>query len=98
MIEEAVRNNKPVRIGVNWGSLDQELLSNLMDKNSKLKKPLDADAVTKNALIISALEMKATTKNNLKKSAIAINEISLLREGRQAASLKIINGKKVLQV
>ena len=40
MIEEAVRNNKPVRIGVNWGSLDQELLSNLMDKNSKqvLKK------------------------------------------------------------
>ena len=74
MIEEAVRNNKPVRIGVNWGSLDQELLSNLMDKNSKLKKPLDADAVTKNALIISALESaKRAEELGLKKEQIIIS-------------------------
>ena len=45
---------------------------------------------------ISALEMHAITKNNLKKTAIAINEVSLLRQGRQAASLQIINGKKIL--
>ena len=45
---------------------------------------------------ISALEMNAITKNNIKKSAIAINEVSLLRQSRQAASLQIINGKKIL--
>jgi len=45
---------------------------------------------------ISPLEMQAITKNNVKRSAIAINEISLLREGRQAASLQIISGKKIL--
>jgi len=45
---------------------------------------------------ISALEMFATTKNNIKKTAIAINEISLLRQSRQAASLQIKNGKKFL--
>ena len=45
---------------------------------------------------ISALEMNAITKNNIKKTAIAINEVSLLRQSRQAASLQIINGKKIL--
>ena len=45
---------------------------------------------------ISALEMHAITKNNIKKSAIAINEVSLLRQSRQAASLRILNGKKIL--
>ena len=59
MIETAAKNNKPIRIGVNWGSLDQELLADLMDKNSKLKKPLDADSVTKQALIESALNSAA---------------------------------------
>ena len=48
------------------------------------------------AVIISALEMCATTKNNIKKSAIAINEVSLLRQSRQAASLQIINGRKIV--
>ena len=47
-------------------------------------------------IIISPLEMRATTKNNVKKSAIAINEVSLFRESRQAASLQIINKKKIL--
>ena len=74
MIEEALKNNKPVRIGVNWGSLDQELLSNLMDKNSKLKKPLDAESVTKKALIVSALaSAKKAEDLGLKKEKIIIS-------------------------
>ena len=56
MIDVAIKNNKPVRIGVNWGSLDQDLLSKLMDENSKLKNPLDSESVTKKALVISCLE------------------------------------------
>jgi (E)-4-hydroxy-3-methylbut-2-enyl-diphosphate synthase len=56
MIEVACRNNKPVRIGVNWGSLDQELLTRLMDENSKTAQPLDAREVTREALVVSALE------------------------------------------
>ena len=74
MIETAAKNNKPVRIGVNWGSLDQELLSSLMDKNSKLKKPLDADKVTKKALIVSALDnAKRAEELGLKKEQIIIS-------------------------
>ena len=56
MIDVAIKNNKPVRIGVNWGSLDQDLLSKLMDENSKLKKPLDSESVTKKAIVLSGLE------------------------------------------
>ena len=56
MIGVAIKNNKPVRIGVNWGSLDQDLLSKLMDENSKLKKPLDSEFVTKKAIVLSGLE------------------------------------------
>jgi (E)-4-hydroxy-3-methylbut-2-enyl-diphosphate synthase len=56
MIEVACRNHKPVRIGVNWGSLDQELLTRLMDENSKAEQPLDAREVTREALVVSALE------------------------------------------
>ncbi|MET0533323.1 MAG: flavodoxin-dependent (E)-4-hydroxy-3-methylbut-2-enyl-diphosphate synthase [Steroidobacter sp.] len=56
MIEVACRNNKPVRIGVNWGSLDQDLLTRLMDENSKAEQPLDATDVTREALVVSALE------------------------------------------
>jgi (E)-4-hydroxy-3-methylbut-2-enyl-diphosphate synthase len=56
MIEVAVQNNKPVRIGVNWGSLDQVLLTRLMDENSKLAEPLDAREVTMEAMVVSALE------------------------------------------
>ena len=74
MIEVAAKNNKPVRIGVNWGSLDQELLADLMDKNSKLKKPLDADSVTKQALIESALNSAARAQEiGLKKEQIIIS-------------------------
>ena len=56
MIEAAMRWNKPVRIGVNWGSLDQELLASLMDENSARAQPWDAKPVMYEALIRSAVE------------------------------------------
>ncbi len=56
MIEIACRHGKPVRIGVNWGSLDQALLTRLMDENSQLPQPLDANDVVREALVVSALE------------------------------------------
>jgi (E)-4-hydroxy-3-methylbut-2-enyl-diphosphate synthase len=56
MIETACRYDKPVRIGVNWGSLDPELLTRLMDENSKLAEPLDAQQVMRKAVVQSALE------------------------------------------
>jgi (E)-4-hydroxy-3-methylbut-2-enyl-diphosphate synthase len=59
MIETACRYRKPVRIGVNWGSLDQELLARLMDDNARLAQPLAPDAVMREALVVSALESAA---------------------------------------
>ena len=59
MIEAALRYEKPVRIGVNWGSLDQELLARLMDENAKRAAPLEVEAVMREALITSALESAA---------------------------------------
>src|SRR6266849_4121926 len=56
MIEAAIEYGKPVRIGVNWGSLDQALLARMMDENARLPEPLDAAAVTKNAIVASAIE------------------------------------------
>ena len=56
MIEAAVRWNKAVRIGVNWGSLDQELLASMMDENSRRAQPWDAKPVMYEALITSAIE------------------------------------------
>jgi (E)-4-hydroxy-3-methylbut-2-enyl-diphosphate synthase len=56
MIETACRYRKPVRIGVNWGSLDSGLLARLMDENARRKPPLEAEAVMREALIVSALE------------------------------------------
>ena len=56
MIEAAIRWNKCVRIGVNWGSLDQELLAGLMDENSRRSEPWDARSVMYEALITSAVE------------------------------------------
>ncbi|MBV9572615.1 MAG: flavodoxin-dependent (E)-4-hydroxy-3-methylbut-2-enyl-diphosphate synthase [Acidobacteriales bacterium] len=55
MIEVAAENNKPVRIGVNWGSLDQALLTRMMDENSRLPEPKDARSVTMDAIVVSAL-------------------------------------------
>jgi (E)-4-hydroxy-3-methylbut-2-enyl-diphosphate synthase len=56
MIEVAVEHQKPVRIGVNWGSLDQTLLTRLMDENSQLAEPKDARDVTLEAMVVSAIE------------------------------------------
>jgi (E)-4-hydroxy-3-methylbut-2-enyl-diphosphate synthase len=56
MIEAAIEYGKPVRIGVNWGSLDQALLTRMMDENSKLPEPLDAKQVTMRAIVVSAIE------------------------------------------
>jgi (E)-4-hydroxy-3-methylbut-2-enyl-diphosphate synthase len=56
MIEIACRHDRPVRIGVNWGSLDQDLLTRLMDDNSSSDEPLDAVDVVREALVVSALE------------------------------------------
>jgi (E)-4-hydroxy-3-methylbut-2-enyl-diphosphate synthase len=55
IVETAIKYNKPVRIGANWGSLDQELLTHLMDQNSRAPAPLDARAVTREAMVQSAL-------------------------------------------
>lgn len=56
MIEVACRYAKPVRIGVNWGSLDQDLLTRMMDENSQRAQPLDANEVMREALVVSALQ------------------------------------------
>ena len=56
MVEKAIEHGKPVRIGVNWGSLDPELLARMMDENHKLATPKEADEVMREALIVSALE------------------------------------------
>jgi (E)-4-hydroxy-3-methylbut-2-enyl-diphosphate synthase len=56
MIEAAIEYDRPVRIGVNWGSLDQALLTRMMDENSRRSDPLDAKQVTMNAIVFSAVE------------------------------------------
>ncbi len=55
MIETALKYDKPVRIGVNWGSLDQELVVSMMDENAKSADPKDAAEITREALIVSAI-------------------------------------------
>ena len=59
MIEVALEHDRPVRIGVNWGSLDQELLTRLMDDNARSAAPKAADVVTRDALVVSALASAA---------------------------------------
>src|SRR5499425_687561 len=55
IVETAIRHDKPVRIGANWGSLDQELLTHLMDENARSPRPVDARDVTREAMVQSAL-------------------------------------------
>src|ERR1039457_326107 len=62
MIEVAVKHQKPVRIGVNWGSLDQALLTKMMDENSKLADPLPARDVMMEAMVVSALDNAAAAE------------------------------------
>ena len=69
IVETAIRHGKPVRIGVNWGSLDQELLTRLMDENQQAGSPMTAEEVTREAIVRSALM-----------SAELAEEIGLARE------------------
>lgn len=56
IVEQAIENDKPVRIGVNWGSLDQKLMARMMDENAQRAEPEDAQAVMREALVVSALQ------------------------------------------
>jgi len=74
LIECALRYDKPVRIGVNWGSLDQELLARMMDENARLSTPLDSIDVMREAVIRSALESaKAAEEIGLSAERIVIS-------------------------
>jgi len=86
MIEKAIQYNKPVRIGVNWGSLDQQLLTQMMDDNASLAEPHDADDVMKEALIVSALN-----------SAEKAEEIGLARD-QIVLSCKVSSVQKLISV
>ena len=86
LIEKAIEYDKPIRIGVNWGSLDQELATHMMDENAKLSEPLDADSVMQEALIVSALN-----------SAQKAEEIGLPRD-RIILSCKVSGVQKLISV
>src|SRR5215467_12204179 len=74
MIEVAVKYQKPVRIGVNWGSLDQVLLTCMMDENSKLPEPKDAREVTLDAMVVSAVESaRAAERHGLSHDKIILS-------------------------
>ena len=63
MVEIACANNKPIRIGVNWGSMDNALLQRLMDENAVLPQPKEADEVAREALVVSALNSAALAES-----------------------------------
>ncbi len=63
MVEIAIANNKPIRIGVNWGSMDQALLAKLMDENAALAQPKSAEEVAREALVVSALQNAALAES-----------------------------------
>jgi (E)-4-hydroxy-3-methylbut-2-enyl-diphosphate synthase len=74
IVETAIRHGKPVRIGANWGSLDQELLTHLMDENSRSNNPVDARDVTREAMVQSALLSAARAEEiGLPRSKIIIS-------------------------
>jgi (E)-4-hydroxy-3-methylbut-2-enyl-diphosphate synthase len=74
IIEMAMKHGKPVRIGANWGSLDQELLTHLMDENAKMANPADVRAVTREAMVQSALLSAARAEEmGMPRSAIILS-------------------------
>ena len=74
IVETAIRNGKAVRIGANWGSLDQELLTSLMDENAKSATPVPASAVTREAMVRSALLSAARAEEiGLERSRIILS-------------------------
>ena len=82
MVEAAVEYQKPVRIGVNWGSLDQALLTRMMDENSKLAKPLEARDVMMEAMVVSALDNAAAAERyGLRRDQIVLSaKVSHVRD------------------
>ncbi len=96
MIEVAVENQKPVRIGVNWGSLDQALLTRMMDENSLLAEPKDAREVTMEAMVVSALNSASLAeKYGLRPDQIILSaKVSGVQEStarwRRAATIRCI--------
>lgn len=86
MIEKAIEYDKPVRIGVNWGSLDQELLKDMLDENARLAEPKELDDVMREALIVSAIS-----------SAEKAEEIGLPRD-RILLSCKVSGVQKLIAV
>ena len=74
MIEAAIEYAKPVRIGVNWGSLDQTLLTRMMDENSRLAEPKEARDVTLDAIVVSAIESaRAAERYGLSRDKIILS-------------------------
>jgi len=74
MIEVAIENRRPVRIGVNWGSLDAALLTRMMDENARLAEPKDARQVTLDAMVVSAVESaKSAERYGLPASQIILS-------------------------
>src|SRR5882724_546466 len=74
MIEAAIEYDRPVRIGVNWGSLDQSLLTRMMDENNALAEPADARTVTLRAIVVSAVESaRAAEQYGLGKDRIILS-------------------------
>lgn len=86
IVETAVRHGKPVRIGVNWGSLDQALATRLMDENAARREPWDAGRVLREALVVSALE-----------SAARAEELGLARD-RIVLSAKVSGVQELIAV
>lgn len=82
IVKIAIENDKAIRIGVNWGSLDQELLTEMMDKNAKLKNPKDAKDVTYQAMMESALRSaEYARKLGAKKEKIVLSvKMSILQD------------------
>ncbi len=86
IVEQALRYDKPVRVGVNWGSLDQELLVRLMDENARAAKPREAQEVVREALVVSALD-----------SARRAEEIGLAHD-RMILSVKVSDVQDLIAV
>lgn len=85
MIEMACKYQKPVRIGVNWGSLDQALLARMLDENNRLPKPKDLNQVQADALIASALESAAAAE------AIGLPHDAIVISCKTSAVQELIN-------
>ena len=96
MIECALRHGKPVRIGVNWGSLDPALLARLMDENARNASPADSSQVMREAVIRSALDSaKQAGELGLEADRIVLTEVNLAPEGDALLELDLSRWREV---